>query len=117
MGGGRWSCVSVEPDFWQHFRLIAFERRSTITALVSEINRKGRLLPFQGRGKHRVLSLSAAIRLCVLQELQAKLEMANKRAIPRSGKERRSYRHSPDRGQLSGLSAWRPAAVLRKHRT
>ena len=70
--GGQQSSVTIEPEYWEQLRLMAFERQSTLTALLSEINRKGRLLPFQGPGRYRVLSLSAAIRLFVLQELLAK---------------------------------------------
>jgi predicted DNA-binding ribbon-helix-helix protein len=58
-----WSSVSIEYDFRDQLRLIATERQTTLTALLTEINRKGRLLPFQGHGRHRVLTLSAAIRL------------------------------------------------------
>jgi predicted DNA-binding ribbon-helix-helix protein len=108
--------IVLELEYWDQLRLIAFERRSTITALLSEINRKGRLLPFQGRNLRRVLSLSAAIRLFVLQELQAKLDEANKRAIPRSGTERHSYRQNPDPVPLSALDAWRPAISARRCR-
>jgi predicted DNA-binding ribbon-helix-helix protein len=96
---------------------MAVERGCTIKALVSEINRKGRLLPFQGLKYRRVLSLSAAIRLFVLQELLAKLDEANERAIRLAEEGHRSGRQTLRRGQLSGLSAWTPATALRKHRT
>jgi predicted DNA-binding ribbon-helix-helix protein len=109
--------VVLEPQFWNQLRLIAFERHYTIKALISEINRKGRLLPFQGLKYRRVLSLSAAIRLFVLQDVLAKLEMAREHATRLDKEVRRLNRHSPDRAQSLGLPAWRPATAARWRRT
>jgi predicted DNA-binding ribbon-helix-helix protein len=95
------TAVALEPAYWNQVRLIALERRCTIEALVSEINHKGRLLPFQGLKYRRVLSLSAAIRLFVLQDVLAKLEKANERANRLAEAERRSSHHSPGRERLS----------------
>jgi predicted DNA-binding ribbon-helix-helix protein len=103
------SSVTLEHDFWEQLKLIAFERQTTLTALLTEINRKGRLLPFQGHGRHRVMTLSAAIRLFVLQELLAKIASLSERASPHSEAERRSYRKDLDQERSPALSAWKPA--------
>ena len=44
-------------------------QRTTISRLLAEINRTMRLLPYQGPGRHRVRTLSAAVRVFVLQTL------------------------------------------------
>ena len=111
------SSVTLETGFWDQLRQIATERQTTLSDVLAEINRKGRLLPFQGHGRNRVLNLSAALRLFVLQELLAKIASLNARASPHSEAERRSYHQSPDQERLSELSAWTPATALRKHRT
>jgi predicted DNA-binding ribbon-helix-helix protein len=111
------SSVTLETGFWDQLRQIATERQTTLSDVLAEINRKGRLLPFQGHGRHRVLTLSAAIRLFVLQDLLAKLANQNGRASPHSEAERRSYRKDLDRERSPALSAWKPATALRKHRT
>ena len=61
--------INVEPEFWDQFKLIALEHRATISALLAEIDRTMRLLPYQGPGRHRVRTLSAAVRVFVLQTL------------------------------------------------
>ena len=44
-------------------------QRTTISRLLAEINRTMRLLPYQGPGRNRVRTLSAAVRVFVLQTL------------------------------------------------
>jgi predicted DNA-binding ribbon-helix-helix protein len=36
--------ISVEPEFWDQFRLITMMQGTTISRLLAEINRTGRLL-------------------------------------------------------------------------
>jgi hypothetical protein len=50
---GRYTSISVEPDFWEQFRLIVIERQTTISSLLAEIERTMRLLPNQGKGCER----------------------------------------------------------------
>ena len=95
------SSVTLETGFWDQLRQIATERQTTLSDVLAEINRKGRLLPFQGHERNRVLSLSAAIRLFVLQELLAKIASLSERASPRPEAERRSCQITPDRERLS----------------
>ena len=66
---GRDTSITVEPEFWEQFRLMTMERQTTIGKLLAEIDRTGRLLPHQGPGRHRVRTLSAALRVFVLQTL------------------------------------------------
>ena len=61
--------ITVEPEFWEQFRLMTMERQTTIGKLLAEIDRIMRLLPYQGPGRHRVRTLSAAVRVFVLQML------------------------------------------------
>ena len=60
---------TVEPEFWEQFPLMTMERQTTIGKLLAEIDRTGRLLLHQGPGRHRVRTLSAAVRVFVLQTL------------------------------------------------
>jgi predicted DNA-binding ribbon-helix-helix protein len=76
---GRTTSINAEPEFWEQFRLIVMERGTTISELLAEIDRKHRLLPYPN-AHHRVLALSAALRVFVLQELMAKLADAQARA-------------------------------------
>ena len=71
--------ITAEPEFWEQFRLIVMERGTTISELLAEIDRKHRLLPYPN-AHPRVLALSAALRVFVLQELMAKLADAEARA-------------------------------------
>jgi hypothetical protein len=48
-------------------------QRTTISRLLAEINRTMRLLPYQGPGRHRVRTLSAAFRVFVLQTLISRI--------------------------------------------
>ena len=70
---GRYTSISVEPDFWEEFRLIVIERRTTISNLLAEIERTMRLLPDQGKGYDRTLTLSAAVRVFVLRTVISQL--------------------------------------------
>jgi hypothetical protein len=56
---GRDTSITVEPEFWEQFRLMTMERQTTIGKLLAEIDRTGRLLPHQRPGRHRVRTLSA----------------------------------------------------------
>ena len=63
---GHRTSITVEPEFWDRLRLITFEYQTSMTALITEIDRTMRLMPFQGPGRHRVRTLSAAVRVFVL---------------------------------------------------
>jgi predicted DNA-binding ribbon-helix-helix protein len=76
--GGRCSSISVEPDVWDYLRMIAIERSSSISALMTEIDRTRRLQPARP-GKSRVRSLSSAARIFVLENLY-------ERSIPRKSR-------------------------------
>jgi predicted DNA-binding ribbon-helix-helix protein len=71
--------------------LIAFEHRATISALLAEIDRTMRLMPFQGPGRHRVRTLSAAVRVFVLQEVLARADNPIEHATHRPAAAHRSY--------------------------
>jgi predicted DNA-binding ribbon-helix-helix protein len=95
---GHKSSISVEPEFWDQLRLAAWERQTTLTNLLIEINRTGRLLPPQGRNQHRVRNLSAAVRVFVLNEVLAKLpqpQAASTQNRPSPVPERQSSPSSP----------------------
>jgi predicted DNA-binding ribbon-helix-helix protein len=77
---GRYTSISVEPDFWKQFRLIVIERQTTISNLLAEIERTMRLLPDQGKGCDRTLTLSAAVRVFVLQTLISRSSSGARRA-------------------------------------
>ena len=70
----------MEPDFWEQFRLIVIERRTTISNLLAEIERTMRLLPDQCKGCDRMLTLSAAVRVFVLQTLISRSSSGARRA-------------------------------------
>ena len=84
---GRYTSISVEPDFWEQFRLIVIERRTTISNLLAEIERTMRLLPDQGKGCDRTLTLSAAVRVFVLRTVMSQ-----------SSSRRGASRHTPQEG-------------------
>ena len=86
---GRETSISLEPEFWEQFRLITMERGTTIGKLLAEIDRTQRLLPYQGPGRPRVLAMSAAVRVFVLQTFMAKLADAEARASRRRPAARR----------------------------
>ena len=60
--------ITLEDEFWEQLRIIAVTRNTAISQLLAEIERTGRLLPDQGPGRHRVRSLSSAVRVFVLQD-------------------------------------------------
>jgi predicted DNA-binding ribbon-helix-helix protein len=88
---GRDTSITVEPEFWEQFRLMTMERQTTIGKLLAEIDRTGRLLPHQGPGRHRVRTLSAAARIFVFQPLMARLADAEARGNRRRPAAHRSY--------------------------
>jgi len=88
---GRDTSITVEPEFWEQFRLMTMERQTTIGKLLAEIDRTGRLLPYQGPGRHRVRTLSAAVRIFVFQALMARLADAEARTNRRRPAAHRSY--------------------------
>jgi predicted DNA-binding ribbon-helix-helix protein len=81
---GRDTSITVEPEFWEQFRLMTMERQTTIGKLLAEIDRTGRLLPHQEPGCHRVRTLSAAVRVFVLQTLISRSSSGAQRARLRS---------------------------------
>jgi predicted DNA-binding ribbon-helix-helix protein len=76
--------ITLEADFWEQFRLIVLEHGTTIGSLLSEIERTMRLLPKQGPGRTRVLTLSAAVRLFVLRDVLARCGNSHTSQEPRS---------------------------------
>jgi predicted DNA-binding ribbon-helix-helix protein len=101
---GRRTSITVEAEFWDEFKLIAFRNRSTLDAMLSHIDRTMRLLPKQRPGRHRVLNLSAAVRIFVLRDVVSRVPEQESsafrqmpRAIPHSSRERRSYPTDPHR--------------------
>jgi predicted DNA-binding ribbon-helix-helix protein len=88
---GHKTSINVEPEFWDQLRLITLERQTTMAKLITEIDRVGRLLPPQGPGRHRVRTLSAAIRIFVLQEVLARADNPIEHATQRPAEAHRSY--------------------------
>ena len=70
---GHRTSVSLESEFWEAFRACAATRSLSLNALASEID-AARL-----EDGHAADNLSAAIRLYVLAELQARLKAAEAR--------------------------------------
>jgi predicted DNA-binding ribbon-helix-helix protein len=68
--GGRRTSISVEPDIWDHLRVIAAKNGLSISRIMAEINRSYRLLPPQ-YGRWRVRSLSSAVRIFVFEQMEA----------------------------------------------
>jgi predicted DNA-binding ribbon-helix-helix protein len=89
--GNRWTSITLEHEFWAQLHLIAAERQSSLGQLITEIDRIGRLLPPQGPGRHRVRTLSAAIRVFVLQEVLARVDDLTEHATQRPVAAHRSY--------------------------
>ena len=81
---GHKTSINVEPEFWDQLRLITLERQTTMAKLITEIDRIGRLLPPQGPGRHRVRTLSAAIRIFVLQEVLVRADNPIEHATQRT---------------------------------
>jgi predicted DNA-binding ribbon-helix-helix protein len=88
---GQKTSVTIEPEFWHQLRLIAMEYQTSVTKLITGIDRIGRLLPPQGPGRHRVRTLSAAIRIFVLQEVLARADNPIEHATERPAAAHRSY--------------------------
>ena len=64
--------ITVEAPFWDEFRLIVAEQQTTIDAMLAHIDRTMRLMPKQRPGRHRVLTLSAAVRIFVLKDVMSR---------------------------------------------
>jgi predicted DNA-binding ribbon-helix-helix protein len=86
---GRSTSLTIEPDFWEQFRLIVMEHGVTVGALLTEIERTMRLLPYQGPGRHRVRTLSAAVRVFVLRTVMSQLSSPPSRARSHNRSRRR----------------------------
>jgi predicted DNA-binding ribbon-helix-helix protein len=80
---GQRTSITVEREFWDQLRLITIEYQTSMTALITEIDRTMRLMPFQGPGRHRVRTLSSAIRVFVLQQVLARTDDPIERATQR----------------------------------
>ena len=75
--------ITLEDEFWEQLRIIAVTRNVAISQLLAEIDRTMRLQPARP-GYRRVRTLSAAVRVFVLQTLTAPLSIGNRRACARS---------------------------------
>jgi predicted DNA-binding ribbon-helix-helix protein len=62
--------ITLEDEFWEQLRIIAITRNVAISQLLAEIDRTMRLQPARP-GYHRVRTLSAAVRVFVLETLIA----------------------------------------------
>jgi predicted DNA-binding ribbon-helix-helix protein len=69
---GQRTSITLEAEFWEQFRLIVLEYGTSISAMLAEIDRTMRLMPKQRPRRHRVLTLSAAVRLFVLKDVMAR---------------------------------------------
>ena len=83
--GSECTTINLEDEFWEQLRIIAVTRNVAISQLLAEIDRTMRLQPAR-LGYRRVRTLSAAVRVFVLQTLTAP---------PSSGKRRVRARSSP----------------------
>ena len=79
---GRFTSISVEAEFWEQFKLIVLEHRTTVGKLLAEIDRTVRLMPYQAPGFHRVRNLSSAVRVFVLRDALAKALKAHTKPVP-----------------------------------
>ena len=75
--------ITLENEFWEQLRIIAVTRNTAISQLLAEIDRTMRLQPARP-GYRRVRTLSAAVRVFVLQTLTAPLPSGKRRACGRS---------------------------------
>ena len=86
---GQRTSITLEAEFWEQFRLIVLEYGTSISAMLAEIDRTMRLMPKQRPGRHRVLSLSAAVRIFVLKDVMARssedAQASRDRASPWAG--------------------------------
>jgi predicted DNA-binding ribbon-helix-helix protein len=67
---GRRTSITVELPIWDRLRLIAVERGVAISRLIGEIDRRYRLEP-PIPGTRQVRSLSSAVRIFVLEHMEA----------------------------------------------
>jgi predicted DNA-binding ribbon-helix-helix protein len=73
--------ITLENEFWEQLRIIAVTRNTAISQLLAEIDRTMRLQrPRPGR--HRVRTLSAAVRVFVLQTLISPPSSGKRRVRP-----------------------------------
>jgi predicted DNA-binding ribbon-helix-helix protein len=109
---GRSTSLTIEPDFWEQFRLIVMEHGVTVGVLLTEIERTMRLLPYPER--HRVRTLSAAVRVYVLRTVTSQL-------LSQRGARRRAARAAadPTPGATPDASSDKPdvSAVKRRSRS
>jgi predicted DNA-binding ribbon-helix-helix protein len=83
----------ISRDTYTAFEELFFyggDRGQCMAKLITEIDRV-RLLPPQGPGRHRVRTLSAAIRIFVLQEVLARADNPIEHATHRPAAAHRSY--------------------------
>jgi predicted DNA-binding ribbon-helix-helix protein len=97
--GAYFASITVEHEFWDQLRLITIEYQTSMTPLITEIDRTMRLMPFQGPGRHRVRTLSSAIRVFVLQEVLARVDDLTAHANQHPASAHRSCPTGPDRAQ------------------
>jgi predicted DNA-binding ribbon-helix-helix protein len=75
--------ITLEDEFWEQLRIIAITRNTAISQLLAEIDRTMRLQSPRP-GRYRVRTLSAAVRVFVLQTL-----------ILRASSQRGAQQHTP----------------------
>ena len=75
--------ITLEDEFWEQLRIIAVTRNVAISQLLAEIDRTMRLQPARP-GYRRVRTLSAAVRVFVLQTLTSPPSNAGRHARRRS---------------------------------
>jgi predicted DNA-binding ribbon-helix-helix protein len=75
--------ITLEDEFWEQLRIIAVTRNVAISQLLAEIDRTMRLQPVRP-GYSRVRTLSAAVRVFVLQTLTSPASNAGRQARGRS---------------------------------
>ena len=75
--------ITLEDEFWEQLRIIAVTRNVAISQLLAEIDRTMRLQPARP-GYSRVRTLSAAVRVFVLQTLTSPPSNAGRHARGRS---------------------------------
>jgi predicted DNA-binding ribbon-helix-helix protein len=75
--------ITLEDEFWEQLRIIAITRNVAISQLLAEIDRTMRLQPARP-GYRRVRTLSAAVRVFVLQTLISPPSSGKRRACARS---------------------------------
>jgi predicted DNA-binding ribbon-helix-helix protein len=103
--GSECTTISLEDEFWEQLRIIAVTRNIAISQLLAEIDRTMRLQAARP-GYRRVRTLSAAVRVFVLQALTAPpsdltaLCVRTLSAAARSSSQRRSAAHSSRRASI-----------------